>query len=81
MRAVKRETTVAGKQGSVWAIELTTEEELAACRAGWSQGLVRVFRDHPRGRAWAWARAKPHQLEEFSRTRQIRDVTELEHFS
>lgn len=81
MKSVLRNTTIGGQPGTAWYSELTTEEDLAFRKYYWNLGLVRVYREHPKGRAYSWQRAKPYMLEELSRTRQIRDVTELEYFA
>lgn len=76
----KYQTTDGGKPGEMWAMVETESEAMAARRWYWSRGFVRVWSEHPKGRAWRWMKARREDLEMYERTRQMNDLSDGEYF-
>lgn len=80
MKIVTRETTVSGQVGKGFYLEMDFEERKASERANWKLGLVKVWREHPKGRAYAWMPAKEYQLEQFRTLGRMSGCSEAEYF-
>jgi len=55
-------------------------ETMTSRRWYWSRGFVRVWSDHPKGKAWRWMKARPEDLEEYERTRMMSDLSDEEYW-
>jgi hypothetical protein len=79
MKVVTRETTIGGQVGKGFYLEMDHDERRASERANWKLGLVKVWREHPMGRAYAWMPAKEYQLEEYRALGRIQACSEKEY--
>jgi hypothetical protein len=79
MKIVTRETTVSGQLGKGFYLEMDFEERRASERAQWKAGLVKVWREHPKGRAYTWMPAQERHLAEYATLGKIRECHEKEY--